>query len=142
MHGHEKGGRQAGERFPTTGRLRPISGNRRPNGIAPGRGSYAGDLRQRDQSLRRVRSAVSALFAAPGAAMLGRSICGAGASPAARAPRALPSADACSSTAVTSPPKSESELTELEAMDRAFVPTFVEAETETGPVVRMEPSLG
>jgi hypothetical protein len=44
--------------------------------------------------------------------------------------------------AVTSPPKSESELTELEAMDRAFVPTVVEAETESGPVVRTEPSLG
>ena len=44
--------------------------------------------------------------------------------------------------AVTSPPKSESELTELEAIARAFVPTLVEAETDTGPVVRTEPSLG
>src|SRR6266446_2715497 len=42
--------------------------------------------------------------------------------------------------AVTSPPKSESELTELEAIDRAFVPTLVEAETETGPVVTTEPA--
>jgi len=44
--------------------------------------------------------------------------------------------------AVTSPPKSDNELTELEAIDRAFVPTFVVAETEMGPVVRTEPSLG
>jgi len=44
--------------------------------------------------------------------------------------------------AVTSPAKSESVLTELEAMERAFVPTEVDAETETGPVVRTEPSLG
>jgi hypothetical protein len=44
--------------------------------------------------------------------------------------------------AVTSPPKSDSELTELEAIERAFVPTLVEAETETGPVVKIEPSLG
>ena len=44
--------------------------------------------------------------------------------------------------AVTSPAKSESVLTELEAMERAFVPTVVDAETETGPVVRTEPSLG
>jgi hypothetical protein len=43
---------------------------------------------------------------------------------------------------VTSPPKSDSELTELEAIERAFVATFVEAETEIGPVVRTEPSLG
>src|SRR5437868_900908 len=44
--------------------------------------------------------------------------------------------------AVTSPPKSESELTELEAIDRAFAPTSVFAETEMGPVVSTEPSLG
>jgi hypothetical protein len=44
--------------------------------------------------------------------------------------------------AVTSPPKSDSELTELEEIERAFVPTVVEAETEIGPVVSTEPSPG
>jgi len=44
--------------------------------------------------------------------------------------------------AVTSPPKRESELTELEAVERALAATSAEAETEIEPVVRTEPSLG
>jgi len=44
--------------------------------------------------------------------------------------------------AVTSPPKSDNELTELAAVERALVATSVEAETDSGPVVRTEPSLG
>jgi len=43
---------------------------------------------------------------------------------------------------VTSPPKRESEPTELEAVERASAATFVEAETEIGPVVSTEPSAG
>jgi hypothetical protein len=44
--------------------------------------------------------------------------------------------------AVTSPPKRESEPTEAEAVERAFAETSVDAETEIGPVVSTEPSLG
>jgi len=44
--------------------------------------------------------------------------------------------------AVTSPPKRESELTELAAVERAFAARSVDAETEIGPVVSTEPSLG
>jgi len=44
--------------------------------------------------------------------------------------------------AVTSPPKRKSELTELEAVERAFAERSVDAETEIGPVVSTEPSLG
>jgi len=44
--------------------------------------------------------------------------------------------------AVTSPLKSENELTELEAVDLAFAATLVETDAESAPVVRIEPSLG
>src|SRR6266404_4311080 len=81
--------------------IRSISGSLRGEGIDP----QACALRHRHQTRRCVRAALSALLAAPGAAMLGRSISGGGASPAARAPFALPSAEACSSSAFTSPPR-------------------------------------
>jgi hypothetical protein len=42
----------------------------------------------------------------------------------------------------TSPPNSVTELTELEAVERAFAPTSVEADAEIEPVVMIEPSLG
>jgi hypothetical protein len=44
--------------------------------------------------------------------------------------------------AVTSPPKSDKELTELEAVERAFVAALAEVDVERDPVVRTEPSLG
>jgi hypothetical protein len=53
-----------------------------------------------------------------------------------------PAAWAVTFDAVTSPLKSENELTELEAVERAFAPTSVEADAEMEPVVTIEPSLG
>jgi hypothetical protein len=44
--------------------------------------------------------------------------------------------------AVTSPPKRESELTEIEAKECASTATAVEAEADNAPVVTTEPSLG
>jgi hypothetical protein len=45
---------------------------------------------------------------------------------------------------VTSPPNSDSELTELEAVERAFAARLADADAdaETEPVVRTDPSLG
>ncbi|TML50572.1 MAG: hypothetical protein E6G21_09270 [Actinobacteria bacterium] len=62
--------------------------------------------------------------------------------PVALCPLVEPVARALTLAAVTSPPKRENELTELEAVERAFAPTSVFAETEIGPVVTTEPSPG
>src|SRR3981081_1413414 len=94
-------GRATGRALSDSAPIRSLSGTLREQGIE----SQACAFRQRHQTRRCERAALSAVFAAPGAAMLGRSISGGGASPAARAPFALPSAEACSSSAFTSPPR-------------------------------------
>src|SRR5919109_242845 len=101
MDKQEKPGGQAAARFLTWAAFRSISGTLREDGID----RQARALRQRHHTRRCVRAADSALLAAPGAAMLGRSISGGGASPAARAPLTFPSAEACSSSAFSSPPR-------------------------------------
>src|SRR4051794_40415120 len=115
MHAHGKPGEQPAERF-STGRanvlfraghssygLIPLfkSTAERAKRAEEKTVSYAGDFRKRAQRARLcVRAAASALFAAPGAATLGRSTRGGGASPGTRAPTALPSDDACSRSAL------------------------------------------
>jgi hypothetical protein len=63
-------------------------------------------------------------------------------SPVADWPLVRPSERLVTVPIVTSPPKSDTELTWLDADALAFVPTSVEAEAVSDPVVTIDPSLG
>jgi hypothetical protein len=62
--------------------------------------------------------------------------------PVALCPRVPEAARLVMLDAVTSPPKSENELTEIVPNECAVAATDVEAEAERAPVVTTEPSLG
>jgi hypothetical protein len=62
--------------------------------------------------------------------------------PLALSPFVLAAARLVMLDAVTSPPKSENELTEIDAREWASPATDVDAVAVSGPVVTMEPSLG